>query len=266
MIKLAATHTVARMLERDDFSKRYAGGQSIAIHEFLYPLIQGYDSVALKADLELGGTDQKFNLHMGRELQRHYRQPSQCILTMPLLEGLDGVNKMSKSLGNYVGITDAPTEQFGKLMSVSDTLMWRYIELLSFEPLAVIKQWQREVEEGRNPRDIKVMFAQEIITRFHDAEAARMALEDFESRFRQGGIPDDIEEFSFETPIGGLVITQALKMAGLVPSTSEAMRSIAGGGVKLDGEKVADKGLMMQKGASVVAQVGKRRFARISFV
>jgi tyrosyl-tRNA synthetase len=266
MIKLAATHTVARMLERDDFSKRYAGGQPIAIHEFLYPLIQGYDSVALKADLELGGTDQKFNLHMGRELQRHYRQPSQCILTMPLLEGLDGVNKMSKSLGNYVGITDAPTEQFGKLMSVSDTLMWRYIELLSFEPLAVIKQWQREVEEGRNPRDIKVMFAQEIITRFHDAEAARMALEDFESRFRQGGIPDDIEEFGFETPIGGLVITQALKMAGLVPSTSEAMRSIAGGGVKLDGEKVADKGLMMQKGASVVAQVGKRRFARISFV
>jgi tyrosyl-tRNA synthetase len=265
MIKLAATHTVARMLERDDFSKRYAGGQPIAIHEFLYPLIQGYDSVALKADLELGGTDQKFNLHMGRELQRHYRQPSQCILTMPLLEGLDGVNKMSKSLGNYVGITDAPTEQFGKLMSVSDELMWRYIELLSFEPLSQIRVWKQEVKDGRNPRDIKVQFAQEIIARFHDASAARMALEDFELRFRQGGVPDDLPEFHFETPEGGLAITQALKMAGLVPSTSEAMRSITGGGVKLDGEKVADKGLMMKKGDSVIAQVGKRRFARISF-
>ncbi len=266
MIKLAATHTVARMLERDDFSKRYVGGQPIAIHEFLYPLIQGYDSVALKADLELGGTDQKFNLHMGRELQRHYRQPSQCILTMPLLEGLDGVNKMSKSLGNYVGIADTPTEQFGKLMSVSDVLMWRYIELLSFEPLSVIRRWQQEVEAGRNPRDIKVLFAQEIITRFHDAQAARMALEDFEARFRQGGIPDDIPEFSFEAPETGLVITQALKMAGLVPSTSEAMRSIAGGGVKLDGEKVSDKGLLLQKGVCVVVQVGKRRFARINCV
>jgi tyrosyl-tRNA synthetase len=265
MVKLAATHTVARMLERDDFSKRYAGGQPIAIHEFLYPLIQGYDSVALKADLELGGTDQKFNLHMGRELQRHYRQPSQCILTMPLLEGLDGVNKMSKSLGNYVGITDSPTEQFGKLMSVSDTLMWRYIELLSFEPLSQIRVWKQEVEEGRNPRDIKVQFAQEIIARFHDASVARMALEDFELRFRQGGVPDDLPEFNFETPEAGLAITQALKMAGLVPSTSEAMRSITGGGVKLDGEKVADKGLMMKKGDSVIAQVGKRRFARISF-
>jgi tyrosyl-tRNA synthetase len=265
MIKLAATHTVARMLERDDFSKRYAGGQPIAIHEFLYPLIQGYDSVALKADLELGGTDQKFNLHMGRELQRHYRQPSQCILTMPLLEGLDGVNKMSKSLGNYVGITDAPTEQFGKLMSVSDELMWRYIELLSFEPLSQIRVWKQEVKDGRNPRDIKVQFAQEIIARFHDASAARMALEDFELRFRQGGVPDDLPEFHFETPEGGLAITQALKMAGLVPSTSEAMRSITGGGVKLDGEKVTDKGLMMKRGDSVIAQVGKRRFARISF-
>ncbi len=266
MIKLAATHTVARMLERDDFSNRYASSQPIAIHEFLYPLIQGYDSVALKADLELGGTDQKFNLHMGRELQRHYRQPSQCILTMPLLEGLDGVNKMSKSLGNYVGITDSPTEQFGKLMSVSDDLMWRYIELLSFEPLSVIRRWRGEVEGGRNPRDIKVLFAQEIITRFHDSSAARSALEDFESRFRQGGIPDDIQEFKFEASEGGLIITQALKMAGLVPSTSEAMRSIAGGGVKLDGEKVVDKGLMLKKGSSVVAQVGKRRFARISCV
>ena len=264
LIKLAATHTVARMLERDDFSKRYSGGQPIAIHEFLYPLIQGYDSVALKADLELGGTDQKFNLHMGRELQRHYRQPSQCILTMPLLEGLDGVNKMSKSLGNYIGITESPTEQFGKLMSVSDTLMWRYIELLSLEPLAVIRQWRREVDDGRNPRDIKVMFAQEIITRFHDRQSAKAALEDFESRFRQGGIPEDLQEFNFDALDEGLVITQALKMAGLVSSTSEAMRSIAGGGVKLDGEKVSNKGLVLKRGSSVVAQVGKRRFARIS--
>ena len=264
LIKLAASHTVARMLERDDFSKRYSGGQPIAIHEFLYPLIQGYDSVALKADLELGGTDQKFNLHMGRELQRHYRQPSQCILTMPLLEGLDGVNKMSKSLGNYIGITESPTEQFGKLMSVSDTLMWRYIELLSLEPLAVIRQWRREVDDGRNPRDIKVMFAQEIITRFHDRQSAKAALEDFESRFRQGGIPEDLQEFNFDALDEGLGITQALKMAGLVSSTSEAMRSIAGGGVKLDGEKVSNKGLVLKRGSNVVAQVGKRRFARIS--
>ena len=264
LIKLAATHTVARMLERDDFSKRYSGGQPIAIHEFLYPLIQGYDSVALKADLELGGTDQKFNLHMGRELQRHYRQPSQCILTMPLLEGLDGVNKMSKSLGNYIGITESPTEQFGKLMSVSDTLMWRYIELLSLEPLAVIRQWRREVDDGRNPRDIKVMFAQEIIARFHDRQSAKAALEDFESRFRQGGIPEDLQEFNFDALDEGLGITQALKMAGLVSSTSEAMRSIAGGGVKLDGEKVSNKGLVLKRGSNVVAQVGKRRFARIS--
>ena len=263
MIKLAATHTVARMLERDDFSKRYTGNQPIAIHEFLYPLIQGYDSVALEADLELGGTDQKFNLLMGRELQKHYRQKPQCILTMPLLEGLDGVNKMSKSLGNYVGITERPNEQFGKLMSVSDDLMWRYIELLSFEPLAVIRQWRREVEEGRNPRDIKVMFAQEIIARFHDRGAAQAALADFEARFRQGAIPDDLPEFALDAAEDGLPITQLLKQAGLVPSTSEAMRSIAGGGVKMDGERVSDKGLMVPKGAAVVVQVGKRRFARV---
>ena len=263
MVKLAAKHTVARMLERDDFAKRYASGQSIAIHEFLYPLIQGYDSVALKADLELGGTDQKFNLLMGRELQRHYRQPSQCILTMPLLEGLDGVNKMSKSLGNYIGINEPPNEQFGKLMSVSDTLMWRYIELLSFESLAVIRQWKREVDEGRNPRDIKVMFAQEIITRFHSRQAAEGALADFEARFRQGALPENMDEVILDAPDGGLAITQALKQAGLVPSTSEAMRSIAGGGVKLDGEKVSDKDLLLKKGATVVAQIGKRRYARI---
>jgi tyrosyl-tRNA synthetase len=264
MIKLAATHTVARMLERDDFSKRYQGNQPIAIHEFLYPLIQGYDSVALEADLELGGTDQKFNLLMGRELQKHFGQKPQCILTMPLLEGLDGVNKMSKSLGNYVGITESPSEQFGKLMSVSDELMWRYIELLSFESLAVIRQWKRDVEAGRNPRDIKVMFAQEIIARFHNRAAAEAALADFEARFRQGAIPEDLPEFTFEAPEGGLPVTQLLKMAGLVPSTSEAMRSIAGGGVKLDGEKVGDKGLLVSKGTSVVIQVGKRRFARVT--
>jgi tyrosyl-tRNA synthetase len=264
MIKLAATHTVARMLERDDFNKRYTGNQPIAIHEFLYPLIQGYDSVALEADLELGGTDQKFNLLMGRELQKHFGQKPQCILTMPLLEGLDGVNKMSKSLGNYVGITEPPNEQFGKLMSVSDDLMWRYIELLSFEPLSVIRQWKREVEDGRNPRDIKVGFAQEVIARFHDKAAGVAALADFEARFRQGAIPDDLSEFIVDAPVDGLPITQMLKLAGLVPSTSEAIRSIAGGGVKMDGEKVGDKGLLIEKGSSVVIQVGKRRFARVT--
>ncbi len=264
MVKLAASHTVARMLERDDFSKRYGSGQPIAIHEFLYPLIQGYDSVALQADLELGGTDQKFNLLMGRELQRQRGQAPQCILTMPLLEGLDGVNKMSKSLGNYVGITDPPNEMFGKLMSVSDELMWRYIELLSFEPIPVIRSWKAEVEAGRNPRDIKVGFAQEVISRFHGAAAAVAALADFEARFRWGAIPDDIPEIKLEVPEGGLLITQLLKAAGLVPSTSEAMRAIIGGGVKLDGEKVSDKALLLAKGTIVVAQVGKRRFARVT--
>jgi tyrosyl-tRNA synthetase len=266
MIKLAATHTVARMLERDDFSKRYGANQPIAIHEFLYPLIQGYDSVALQADLELGGTDQKFNLLMGRELQKHFGQKPQCILTLPLLEGLDGVNKMSKSLGNYVGITESPTEQFGKLMSVSDTLMWRYIELLSFEPMSVIRQWKRDVDEGRNPRDIKVMFAQEIVARFHSRAAAEAALVDFEARFRQGALPEDMPEIRLEAPEAGLPITQLLKAAGLVPSTSEAMRSIAGGGVKLDGTKVEDKSLVLEKGVTVVAQVGKRRFARVTLM
>ena len=266
LIKLAATHTVARMLERDDFHKRYTGGHPIAIHEFLYPLIQGYDSVALKADLELGGTDQKFNLLMGRELQKHFGQSPQCVLMMPLLEGLDGVNKMSKSLGNYVGINEAPNEIFGKLMSVSDDLMWRYIELLSFEPLTIIEEWKCEVREGRNPRDIKVGFAQEIVARFHSRAAAESALADFESRFRQGGIPDDLAEIRLETGPDGLPIAQLLKLAGLVPSTSEALRQIAGGGVRLDGEKVSDKGLLLAKGASVVAQVGKRKFARVTII
>ncbi len=263
MIKLAASHTVARMLERDDFSKRYRGNQPIAIHEFLYPLVQGYDSVALKADIELGGTDQKFNLLMGRELQKHHGQPPQCILTMPLLEGLDGVNKMSKSLGNYVGIQEAPNEIFGKLMSVSDELMWRYIELLSFEPLETIKQWRTEVSAGRNPRDIKVAFAQEIVSRFHGADAARAALMDFESRFKQHEIPDDLPEVQLSAEAGGLPIAAALKQAGLTASTSDALRMLAQGGVKMDGEKITDKSLMLARGASVVLQGGKRKFARI---
>jgi tyrosyl-tRNA synthetase len=264
LIQLAAKHTVARMLERDDFSKRYGGGQPIAIHEFLYPLIQGYDSVAMRADVELGGTDQKFNLLVGRELQKHYGQEAQIVLTMPILEGLDGVQKMSKSLGNYIGIAEPPNEMFGKLMSVSDTLMWRYIELLSFQPLSVVRQWRQEVEAGRNPRDIKVMFAQEIVARFHSQAAAEAALADFEARFRQGAIPDEMPEFTLEATADGLPVVQLLKLAGLVPSTSEAMRQIAGGGVKLDGEKVSDKGLLVAKGATVVAQVGKRKFARVT--
>ena len=263
MIKLAATHTVARMLERDDFGKRYRSNQPIAIHEFLYPLVQGYDSVALKADLELGGTDQKFNLLMGRELQKHHGQPAQCILMMPLLEGTDGVNKMSKSLGNYIGITESPNEIFGKLMSVSDTLMWRYIELLSFESLATVRLWKAEVAGGRNPRDIKVGFAQEIVARFHGRPAAVAALADFESRFKQGEIPADIAECTVNGGADGLAIATALKEAGLTASTSEALRMIAQGGVKLDGEKVADKALRLARGTTVVAQVGKRKFARI---
>ena len=263
MIKLAATHTVARMLERDDFGKRYKTNQPIAIHEFLYPLVQGYDSVALKADLELGGTDQKFNLLMGRELQKHYAQPPQCILTMPLLEGLDGVNKMSKSLANYVGITDSPNDMFGKLMSASDVLMWRYIELLSFAPLATVRQWKKEVEEGRNPRDIKVGFGQEIVARFHSQAAAASALADFESRFKQGEIPADIAEATVTAGADGIAIANLLKEAGLTASTSESLRMIAQGGVKLDGEKVSDKALKLAAGMQVVVQVGKRKFARV---
>ncbi len=264
MIKLAASHTVARMLERDDFSKRYRGNQPIAIHEFLYPLVQGYDSVALQADVELGGTDQKFNLLMGRELQKHHGQAPQCILTMPLLEGLDGVNKMSKSLGNYVGIQEAPNEIFGKLMSVSDELMWRYLELLSFEPLKTIQQWRAEVSAGRNPRDIKVALAQEIVNRFHGADAARNALADFESRFKQHEIPDDIAEVRLEGEADGLAIAAVLKQAGLTPSTSDALRMLAQGGVKMDGAKISDKSLKIARGASVVLQVGKRKFARVT--
>lgn len=264
LIKLAATHTVAQMLERDDFSKRYRSNQPIAIHEFIYPLVQGYDSVALKADMELGGTDQKFNLLMGRELQKHYGQPVQCVLTMPLLEGLDGVNKMSKSLGNYVGINEDARQIFGKLMSVSDELMWRYIELLSFEPLDTIRRWQREVGDGRNPMEIKIGFAKEIVTRFHSASDADFALQDFQDRHSRGGVPDEMAEVSITCTDGRIGVAQLLKQSGLVASTSEAMRMISQGGVKIDGEKVTDKALQLEAGTAMTAQVGKRKFARIS--
>src|SRR5450759_5781726 len=251
MIKLAATYTVARMLERDDFAKRYAEQKPIAVHELLYPLMQGYDSVAMRADVELGGTDQKFNLLVGRELQKHYGQEPQCILTMPLLQGVDGVNKMSKSLGNYVGINESPEQIFGKLMSISDDLMWRYVELLSFEPNDTIRGWKKDVEGGRNPRDIKVTFAQEIVTRFHSRADAEAALRDFESR-HHGGIPDDIPEVTLHTQSDGIAIAQLFKMAGLTPSTSDALRMIEQGGVKLDGEKVSDKNLRVAKGLSLI--------------
>lgn len=263
MLKLAATHTVARMLERDDFHKRYKANQPIAIHEFLYPLLQGYDSVELKADVELGGTDQKFNLLMGRELQKHYGQSPQCVLTMPLLEGLDGVNKMSKSLGNYIGIAEPANIIFSKLMSISDELMWRYIELLSFESLQTIAGWKREVEAGANPRDIKVRFAQEIVARFHSRIAAEEALSDFELRAR-GGIPDEVPELALTLSESDIPVAQLLKQASLVASTSEALRMIEQGGVKLDGEKIVDKGLRLARGRTVVAQVGKRKFARVT--
>jgi tyrosyl-tRNA synthetase len=264
LIRLAATHTVAQMLERDDFGKRYKAGQPIAIHEFVYPLVQGYDSVALKADLELGGTDQKFNLLMGRELQRHYGQPAQCVLTMPLLEGLDGVNKMSKSLGNYIGVTDTPTDMFGKIMSVSDDLMWRYYDLLSFRSLAQIANFKEEVAQGRNPRDIKVMLAQEIVARFHTQKAAEDALTEFEARFQKGVLPDDMPEISVQSSEGTIGIAHLLKQADLVASTSEAIRMVGQGGVKLDGEKISDKALQIKAGAVVVAQVGKRKFGRVT--
>lgn len=264
MIKLAATYTVARILERDDFAKRFAEQRPISIHEFLYPLMQGYDSVAMKADVELGGSDQKFNLLVGRELQKHFGQEPQVILTMPLLEGLDGVDKMSKSLGNYVGIDEPPAEMFGKLMSISDELMWRYIELLSFESLATIAEWKRSVEQGGNPRDVKVRFAQEIVARFHDLKAAQAALEDFESRFKHGGIPEDLPEQVIAAPGGEMAIIQVLKASGLCPSISEGIRMIEQGGVRVNGEKVADKGLKVPAGATYVLQVGKRKFAKVS--
>ena len=265
MLKLAASHTVARMLERDDFAKRYKGNQPIAIHEFLYPLLQGYDSVALKADVELGGTDQKFNLLMGRELQKQAGQSQQCVLTMPLLEGLDGVNKMSKSLGNYIGIAEAPEIIFAKIMSISDELMWRYIELLSFASLETIAQWKADVAAGSNPRDIKVTFAQEIVARFHSLADAEKALADFQTRSK-GGIPDEIPEVTIAIEGDSIGIAQLLKQANLVTSTSEAFRAIEQGGIKLDGEKVSDKSFLLNKGTSVVAQVGKRKFANVTIL
>jgi tyrosyl-tRNA synthetase len=262
MIQLASRYTVARMMERNDFHDRFHAGTSISVHEFLYPLMQGYDSVALKSDLELGGTDQKFNLLMGRHLQAEYGQEPQCILTMPLLEGLDGVEKMSKSKNNYIGISEAPNEMFGKLMSISDVLMWKYFTLLSFRPLAEIEALKAECEAGRNPRDAKVMLAQEIVTRFHSSHAAEGALQDFVNRSK-GGVPDDIPEVTLSAPPEGLGIGTLLKQAGLVPSTSEAARMVEQGGVKVDGVAVTDKALKLGVGIHVV-QVGKRKFAKVT--
>ncbi|WP_054285821.1 tyrosine--tRNA ligase [Gulbenkiania mobilis] len=265
MLRLAASTTVARMLERDDFKKRFAGNQPIAIHEFMYPLLQGYDSVAMQADIELGGTDQKFNLLMGRMLQEQHGQKPQCVIMMPLLEGLDGVNKMSKSLGNYIGIAEPAGEIFGKVMSVSDTLMWRYYELVSSRSLEDIAVLRAQVEAGRNPRDVKIELAMELVTRFHSAEAAQGALADFQARFQKNAIPDALPEVSVSTGTEGrMAIGQVLKEAGLVASTSEAFRMIQQGGVKADGEKVEDKGLMLDAGTTVVLQVGKRKFARVT--
>lgn len=264
MIRLASNHTVARMLERDDFDKRYKSGQPIAIHEFLYPLIQGYDSVELNADVELGGTDQKFNLLMGRELQKAYGKPQQSILTMPILEGLDGVQKMSKSLGNYIGINDSPKDIFGKLMSISDDLMWRYIELLSFRSIEDIQQWRDDVAAGRNPIEIKKDFAQEIVSRFNDDEQGLTARQGFENQFKKGELPEDIKEVNLNVGSEGMAIANVLKEAGLTVSTSEALRMIKQGAVKIDGEKVADKSVLISRGFVAVFQVGKRKFARIS--
>ncbi len=263
MIKLAASHTVARMLERDDFYKRYGSGQPIAIHEFLYPLIQGYDSVVLKADLELGGTDQKFNLLVGRELQKQAGQAPQVVLTMPILEGTDGVRKMSKSLNNYVGIAETPGEMFGKLMSISDDLMWRYLELLSFRPMSEIETWQREVEQGLNPRDVKIKLAMEIVERFHSPQAAEQARAEFIARFQKGALPEDMPEITLKAEQDGLPIANLLRGAGLTASTSEALRMIQQGAVKIDGEKVSDRHLQIPVGSRQVYQVGKRRFARV---
>jgi tyrosyl-tRNA synthetase len=263
MIRLASRYTVARMLERDDFARRFRGNQPIAVHEFLYPLMQGYDSVALKADIELGGTDQKFNLLVGRELQKDFGQEPQCILTMPLLEGLDGTEKMSKSKGNYVGIAEAPGEMFGKVMSISDELMWRWYPLVSFQPLAEIEQLKREIDAGRNPRDAKVALAQEIVARFHSRADADRALADFEARFRGGALPDDMPEIAIATAGEGIAIANLAKRAGVVDSTSEALRMIAQRGLRLDGNVVADKAVTIPAGSTVVVQAGKRRFARV---
>lgn len=264
LIELAATHTVARMLERDDFNKRFTNHQPIAIHEFLYPLLQGYDSVCMRADVELGGTDQKFNLLMGRELQKHFGQKPQTIVTMPLLEGLDGVNKMSKSLGNYIGIDESPDSMFGKVMSISDDLMWRYLELLSFRSMEEINQWREQVKQGANPRDIKVKFGLEIITRFHNKEAAERAHENFVARFQRNEIPEEMPEINLPAIDGGLKIAQLLKQAQLVPSTSDAYRMIGQGAVRVNGERLENADHIVPKGETSVFQVGKRKFARVT--
>ena len=259
LIKLAATHTVARMLERDDFHKRYTSGHAIAIHEFLYPLLQGYDSVAMKADIELGGTDQKFNLLMGRELQKHFGQKPQVVITLPLLPGLDGVKKMSKSLGNYIGIDESPNEIFGKVMSLSDETMWVYFELISFKSLAEIKKLREQVKEGLNPRDVKFLLGEEIVERFHDRAAAKKAHEEFVARFQQGALPEDMPEVQIPVGKQGMLIANIIKAAGLTESTSDAIRMIQQGGVKIDNEKISERNLHRQ--ASIVLQVGKRHFA-----
>lgn len=264
MIRLASNHTVARMLERDDFHKRYTSNQPIAIHEFLYPLIQGYDSVVLDADVELGGTDQKFNLLMGRELQKAYGKPQQCILTMPLLVGLDGVQKMSKSLGNYIGIDEKPLDIFGKIMSISDELMWKYIDLLSFRSIDEIADWRRSIEQGNNPLEIKKQFAEEIVSRFHGEGAGPKARQAFENQFSKGQLPEDIPEITLSVGSDGMAIANVLKAADLTTSTSDAMRMIKQGAVKIDGEKVIDKSLLIEAGVQAVFQVGKRKYARIT--
>lgn len=266
LVQLAAKHTVARMLERDDFSKRYSSGQPIAIHEFLYPLIQGYDSVAMKADVELGGTDQKFNLLVGRQMQETYGQKPQVVITMPILEGLDGVQKMSKSLDNYIGITDTPDDMFGKIMSISDDLMWRYFELLSFRPMTEIGQFKKDVSEGINPRDIKFLLGEEIVARFHDQKDAKQARENFIARFQKGAMPDDMPELKLEADENGLPIANLLKEAGLVKSTSDAMRMIRDKAVRIDGERIENSKLIVTAGSTHVFQVGKRRFARVSIL
>jgi tyrosyl-tRNA synthetase len=266
LIELAAKHTVARMLERDDFHKRYKAGKPISVHEFLYPLVQGYDSVALQADVELGGTDQKFNLLVGRQLQQAYGQPSQIVMTMPLLEGLDGVNKMSKSLGNYIGIAESPREMFGKLMSISDELMWRYFELLSARPLVEIEKLKQTVAEGANPRDVKFLLGEEIVTRFHSAASAERARADFIARHRDQSAPEDLPLIEVAASEGKIGIAHLLKAAGLVESTSEAIRLIQQGGVRVDGERVDDRSQSIAAGAEHVVQVGRRRFARVAVV
>lgn len=263
-IQLASSYTVARMLERDDFHQRYIGGQPIAVHEFLYPLVQGHDSVQLRADVELGGTDQKFNMLVGRELQKHYGQRPQVVVTLPILEGTDGVNKMSKSQGNYIGIKEPPDEQFGKLMSISDALMWRYFELLSRRDLPTIKRWQREVEQGLNPRDIKLDLAEELVARFNGAEAGRRARESFLARFSRGETPDDIPEVKLRASGGRISLPQLLKETGLTKSTSEAIRLIRQGGVRIDGARAESPDLELAAGATPLLQVGKRRFMRVS--